>query len=61
MTCYMYVLVAFQAFKLEHSDSGMLVHAGVLEFTSSSPTAGYLPRWMMEHLQALEGGLEGWH
>ena len=44
-----------QAFKLEHPGSGRLVHAGVLEFTSPSPDAAYVPQWMLEHLQAKEG------
>ena len=44
-----------KAFKLEHPTSGRLVHAGVLEFTSPTSDAGYLPQWMMDHLQASEG------
>ena len=44
-----------QAFKLEHPTSGKLVHAGVLEFTSPTSDTGYLPQWMMDHLQASEG------
>ena len=44
-----------QFFKLEHPESGQLVYAGVLEFTSPSPEAAYLPQWMMDHLGAKEG------
>ena len=44
-----------QFFKLEHPESGQLVYAGVLEFTSPTPEAGYLPQWMMDHLGAKEG------
>lgn len=47
--------LSFQSFKLKHPDSGQLVYAGVLEFTSPSPEAAYLPQWMMEHLGAKEG------
>jgi len=43
------------AFKLEHPTSGRLVHAGVLDFTSPTSDACYLPQWMMDHLQASEG------
>ncbi len=35
---------------MEHPTSGHVVHAGVLEFTSSSMDHGYLPQWMVDHL-----------
>ena len=44
-----------QAFCFQNESSGKLVHAGVLEFTSSEPNVAFLPQWMFDHLEVVEG------
>ena len=47
--------VSLQEFCFQNESCGKLVHAGVLEFTSSESNVAFLPQWMFDHLEVEEG------